>query len=118
MIPAFRLTGPLIAAILVCGGCSKPEEPRRYQLRGYVVRLDPNSNLASIHNERIEGWMAEMTMKYPVEDRAEYLSLRKGEKITATVNVSSEGFWLTNVKERTGQKNSWVHSGSGNLPSE
>jgi Cu/Ag efflux protein CusF len=64
------------------------------------VRLDPTTNLASIHNETVEGWMSEMTMEYPVEDRNEYRSLYKGEKITATVNVTSEGYWLTNVKER------------------
>lgn len=91
----------IIAALLaLAAGCSKPEKPRQYRLRGYVVRLDPNTNLASIHNEKIEGWMDAMTMQYPVEDRNEYLSLHKGEKITATVNVSSEGFWLTNVKEQ------------------
>jgi hypothetical protein len=43
--------------------------------------------------------MAEMTMEYPVENRNEYLSLDKDEKITATVNVTTEGVWLTNVKE-------------------
>jgi Cu/Ag efflux protein CusF len=91
--------GPVIVALLALG-CSKAEKPRQYTLRGYVVRLDQDTNLASIHNEKIEGWMDAMTMQYPVEDRKEYLALRKGEMITATVNVSSEGFWLTNVKEQ------------------
>lgn len=96
-------TGTVVALLLAIGaGCSKREQPRLYQLRGYVVRLDPETNLATIHNEKIEGWMAEMTMQYPVQNRDEYLSLHKGEKITGTVNVSSEGYWLTNVKERKG----------------
>jgi Cu/Ag efflux protein CusF len=91
----------LAAALFAIGaGCAKREQPKLYQLRGQVVRLDPGSNLASIHNEKIEGWMEPMTMEYPVESRSEYQSLRKGEKITATVNVTSEGFWLTNVKEQ------------------
>ena len=91
----------MIAALLAFGaGCSKREQPRLYPLRGYVVRLDPETNLATIHNEKIEGWMAEMTMQYPVVNRDEYLSLHKGERINGTVNVSSEGYWLTNVKER------------------
>jgi hypothetical protein len=98
---SFLHPGPIIVVLLTLGaGCSKREQPRQYPLRGYVVRLDPNSNLASIHNEKIEGWMEPMTMEYPVENRNEYLSLHKGEKITATVNVNSEGFWLTNVKEQ------------------
>jgi Cu/Ag efflux protein CusF len=44
--------------------------------------------------------MNAMTMQFPVENKKEYLSLHRGEKITATVNVTSEGYWLTNVKER------------------
>lgn len=98
------LAGAIATALLAPGaGFSKPEQPRLYQLRGYVVRLDPETDLATIHNEKIEGWMAEMTMQYPVRSRDEYLSLRKGEQITGTVNVLTEGYWLTNVKERKGE---------------
>lgn len=94
------LPGPFAVALLVFAtGCSKHEQPRQYPFRGEVVRLDRNTNVASIHNEKVEGWMSKMTMDYPIENRNEYLSLRKGEKITATVNVTSEGYWLTNVKE-------------------
>ncbi len=75
------------------------ERPKQYELRGVVVRVDPKMNLASIKGEKVPGWMDAMTMEYPVENKQEYLSLRKGEQITATVNVTSEGFWLTNVKE-------------------
>ena len=100
LTPRAHQLGPLTVALLVfAAGCSKHEQPRQYPFRGDVVRLDPNMNLASIHNENIEGWMSEMTMDYPIGNRNEYLALRKGEKITATVNVTSEGYWLTNVKE-------------------
>ena len=99
---ALRL-GPVVVALFAIGaGCTKREQPRQYQFRGDVVRLDPHTNVASIHNEKVVGWMSEMTMEYPIEDRKEYLSLHKGEKITATVNVTSDGYWLTNVKERKG----------------
>jgi Cu/Ag efflux protein CusF len=103
----FRTAWLTSAAVLLSfsSACStKPgapeEKPRQYSLRGVVVRLDPKSNLASIKGEKIDGWMDAMTMEYPVENRAEYQALRKDEKITATVNVTSEGFWLSNVKER------------------
>jgi Cu/Ag efflux protein CusF len=46
--------------------------------------------------------MAAMTMEYPVQDRNQYLALHAGEKIEATVNVTSEGYWLTNVQESKG----------------
>jgi Cu/Ag efflux protein CusF len=76
------------------------EKPKQYQLRGVVVRLDPKTNLASIKGEKVEGWMDAMTMEYPVEDRKEYLALHPGENITGTINVTSEGFWLSSVRER------------------
>jgi len=97
---------PAVAALIALStACStpaqtKPEKPRQYRLYGVVVRLDPTTNVASINAEKIVGWMDAMTMEYPVEDKKQYLALRKGERITATVNVTSEGFWLTNVKER------------------
>ncbi len=97
---ALRLL-PIIAALLAFGvGCSKREQPRRFPLRGVVVRLDPQNNVATIHAEKIEHWMDEMTMEFPVENRNEFRSLREGEKISATVNVTADGYWLTGVKER------------------
>ena len=97
--------GPVVALLAIAAACStaarkETEKPRQYPMRGVVVRLDPRTNVASINAEKIEGWMDAMTMEYPVESKNEYLSLRKGEKITATVNVTSDGYWLTNVRER------------------
>jgi Cu/Ag efflux protein CusF len=79
---------------------TKSEKPRHYQMRGVVVRVDPKDKVASIDAEKIEGWMDAMTMDYQVESTKEFPALRKGEKIVATVNVTSAGTWLTNVRER------------------
>jgi hypothetical protein len=94
---------PIATGLVVCGaGCSKKEPPRLYPFRGTVVKLDRSTNVASIRNEKIDGWMEPMVMDYPVEDRNEYLSLHRGERIAAVVHVTSEGYWLTGVKERQG----------------
>lgn len=91
-------------AVLVCMACAqaKKEQPKLFTLHGTVVKLDRETNVATIKGDKIPGWMAAMTMEYPVEDRNQYLALHAGEKITATVNVSSEGYWLTDVKEGKG----------------
>ncbi len=90
--------------VLVGAACTptKKEQPKVYTLHGTVVKLDRETNLATIKGEKIPGWMAAMTMEYPVQDRNQYLSLHAGEKIEATVNVTSEGYWLTNVQESKG----------------
>ena len=90
----------IVVLVLIWCACSRREQPRQFQLRGTVVRLDPTTNLASIQGEKIGGWMEAMTMEYPVRSAEEYKALRKGEKITATVNLTNEGYWLSNVKER------------------
>jgi Cu/Ag efflux protein CusF len=106
MTTNIRRAAPVVAALMaLSAACStaaqtKTEKPRQYRLRGVVARIDPKTNVATIAGEKIPGWMDAMTMEYPVEDKKEYLALRKGEKITAVVNVSSEGYWLTSVKER------------------
>lgn len=91
-------------AALVCAACTqtRKEQPKLYTLHGTVVKLDRETNLATIKGDKIPGWMAAMTMQYPVQDRNQYLALHAGEKIEATVNVSSEGYWLTNVIESKG----------------
>jgi protein SCO1/2 len=95
------LTG-VLALSMACSSAqqTKSEKPKQYRLRGVVARLDPKTNLATIAGEKVPGWMDAMTMEYPVENKNEYLALHKGEKITATVNVTGEGYWLSDVKER------------------
>lgn len=88
--------------VLLCGACAQKEQPKLYTLHGTVLKLDRETNVATIKGDKIPGWMAAMTMEYPVQDRNQYLALHAGEKITATVNVSSEGYWLTDVKEGKG----------------
>jgi len=90
-----------LTATLFCAACatSPKEQPKLFTLHGTVVKLDRDTNVATIKGDKVPGWMAAMTMEYPVQDRSQYLALRAGEKIQATVNVGSEGYWLTNVRE-------------------
>lgn len=89
---------PVLGLCLFSVACTKKEQPKQYPFRGTVVRLSPDSNVAAIHNEEVKGWMTPMTMEYPIENPNEYKALRPGEKITATVNITSDGFSLTDVK--------------------
>ena len=83
--------------LVIAGGCSHREQPRRFPFHGTVVAIDSNAKVASIHNEDIPGWMTAMTMEYPIENAAELQLLHPGDKIEATVNVTPDRYWLTGI---------------------
>jgi Cu/Ag efflux protein CusF len=93
---------PVCLGMIVATGCKAKQQPRQYKFRGVVVRLDPGSNVATIRNEKVDGWMDAMTMEYPIENAGEYKLLHPGDNIEATVNVTSDGYWLSGVRKRQG----------------
>ena len=82
---------PLV--LLTSVACArKPPEftvAHRYDLTGTIVSLNEKDQTASIDAAAIPNYMGAMTMTYPIKSRAEFSSLRVGEKIKATLNVSA-----------------------------
>ena len=93
---------PLFFFSISCG--SKPaaetskEPPKQYQLRGEIVRLDPQAKTATINAQKIEGWMEAMSMEYPVKDANDFSKLQPSECIDATLFVQGTEYWVANVK--------------------
>ena len=81
-----------------CGGAKPATPPKEYKLTGEVVRLDPQVRIATIKHEKIEGWMEAMTMEFPVREAKEFEKLAVGKKITATVYVNGDEFWIGNIQ--------------------
>ena len=83
-----------------CGGSApdsgKPDEI--YDLRGAIVRLTPEDQVALIDHEEIPGWMAAMTMEFPVKDKAEFGRLKVGDRIEAKVHVRDLEYWITGIR--------------------
>jgi Cu/Ag efflux protein CusF len=90
----------LFAALLLaaCGGSKPASPPKEYQLKGVIVRLDPQVRTAVIKHGKIEGWMEAMTMEFPVHDAKDFEKLAIGKQITATVYVSDDGYWIGNIQ--------------------
>lgn len=97
----------LVVSILVCG-CSANRQSagseRHYQLTGRVVALNPANHTATIDAAAIPNFMEAMTMEYPIKSRAEFQKLHTGDKITATINVSDDGYNLSDVHTDTAGK--------------
>jgi protein SCO1/2 len=73
-----------------------------YAASGIMETISPDRHTATIHNYEIPGYMAEMTMDFPVRDTNELNSVLPGDIIKFSVIVSKTDSWIQNVK-RTGQ---------------
>lgn len=73
---------------------------KRYPLKGKVISIDREKKLASIHHEEIEGFMAEMTMDFPIQEEWIWNDITPGSEIRAELVVDStadEPYWLENI---------------------
>ena len=84
-------------------GCTKSapapasEETKRYHLVGRVVSVDQQQASLNVDGEEIPGFMAAMTMPYPVHDTKALAALVPGDEITADVVVTKDGAYLENI---------------------
>ena len=95
--------GIVLAAGMLLNACSaessqSSDTVKRYVMRGEVLRLDQQHNLATIKHEAIKGWMDAMTMDYKVRDRAEFEKLHEHEQIIATVFVQGDDYWIGEIR--------------------
>lgn len=89
----------ILAAALLLAGCgAKPEQGKRYSMQGEVKSLNPADNGAIIAADKIPGFMEAMTMEYPVKPQAEFSKLHVGDKIQATVVVTDDKYYVTDVQ--------------------
>jgi protein SCO1/2 len=78
---------------------AKDEPVKQYAMHGEVLRLDTQGKIAAIKAGKIGDWMEAMTMEYPVKDKTEFDKLRTGEKISATVFVQGNSYWVGGIQE-------------------
>ncbi len=72
-----------------------------YPVSGVVEKIAPNRHVATIHNQNIPGYMAEMTMDFPVKDTNELAGISPEDEIKFTLVVNRNDSWIENVR-RTG----------------
>ena len=92
-----RRTSVLLLA-LALEGCGAKNQAKRYAMEGEVKALDPSTKSATIAHGKIGDWMEAMTMEYPVKPDAEFQKLHVGDHIQATVVVSDDKYYVTEVK--------------------
>ena len=80
-----------------------PQEPKKYELRGEVQRLDSQGKIATIKHQAIGDWMGAMTMEFPVKDQTDFDKLKEGQRVDATVYVQGLNYWVGDVKDSSNQ---------------
>ena len=107
------------------GGCgsSKPaaqptDGPKRYQLAGRVVSVEPANNQVTVDHGDIPGFMMAMTMPYPVKDPNLLKPLAPEDQIKADVVVNGNDVYLENivVTKKADQAKPPAPSGAPNQP--
>jgi protein SCO1/2 len=101
--------GLILLALAVAAGCSRPPAPvaaQRYPIRGQLLGVQLDTGQVVLKHDAVDGYMDAMTMPFTVADRAEILSRRPGDLVTATLVVEPTRAFLEGL----------VHTGTAPLP--
>jgi protein SCO1/2 len=86
----------LVIALAACQ-TEKPLPEQRFDLRGKVVAVNKSEGTVTLAHEAIPGYMAAMTMDYPIKDKWAFNVLKPGQTLRATLVVASDRAWLEGV---------------------
>jgi len=91
------LTAALFASSLLSGCSPKPANEQRYELQGKVIAVDRAKGEVSVDHEEVKGFMAAMTMDFPVRDAEALKVLEAGDRLQASLVVTDDGYWLDSL---------------------
>jgi len=94
-----RMLVPALGMLLLTVGCARrADTAKRYPIQGEIVGLEAAAKTATVRHGKIGDWMEAMTMEFPVRPDAEFRKLHVGDRIEATVVVSEERYYVTDVR--------------------
>jgi protein SCO1/2 len=86
----------MVLALAACQ-TEKPLPQQRFDLRGKVVAVNKGEGTVTLAHEAIPGYMAAMTMTYPLKDKWAFDVLKPGRTVHATLVVASDRAWLEGI---------------------
>ena len=113
------LAGLSMVFVLAACQTEKPLPEQRFYLRGKVVAVNKSQGTVTLAHEAIPGYMAAMTMDYPLKDKWAFDILKPGQTVTATLVVASDRAWLEGVvitEEAKPESNSLAPPESAHTP--
>ena len=87
-----------VAISCVCfAACRRSGNERRYDLKGKVVKVEPEKHLVTISHEDIKGYMPGMTMPFTVPNDSDLQIIAPDDEITATLVIDGKRSWLEDL---------------------
>jgi protein SCO1/2 len=81
----------LVIVLLLLPACGRLANERRYELKGKVVAVDRAQSTVTVEHEEVKGYMAAMTMPFPLRDANVLKTVEVGDQIQATLVVNEDG---------------------------
>jgi Cu/Ag efflux protein CusF len=75
----------MMLALCVPAGQGQTAAKKAHTFRGKVEKVDAASKTMVVNGEKVEGWMAAMTMTYVVDEDDVFKTVKAGDQITAKV---------------------------------
>jgi Cu/Ag efflux protein CusF len=81
-----RASRPLASLVLLLGvAFAQSPLKKAHMFHGKVEKVNADAKTLTVNGEKVEGWMAAMTMDYKVDDPAILSKVKSGDQISATV---------------------------------
>ena len=95
-----RLVAIALATALLasCAPPAPPPKAERYPIRGQLLGVQLDTGEVLLKHGEVVGYMAAMTMPFPVADRKQLLERRAGDLVSATLVVEPSRYYLENLE--------------------
>jgi protein SCO1/2 len=94
---AYLIALSSVLAFASCAGKgSEGSGGRRFDFKGKVVAVDRAKGEVTVEHEEVKGYMAAMTMDFPLRDADALKTVEAGDQIQATLVVTDDAAWLEN----------------------
>jgi protein SCO1/2 len=92
---------PALLALFAVHGACADTSPHVYAAHGTIEGIAPEHHQVTIHHQEIPGYMMEMTMDFPVRNESLLTSLKVGDQVDFTLEVTATDSWVDSI-HRTG----------------
>jgi len=91
-------TALMLVALASCAPAPAPVKATRYPIGGQLLGVQLDTGQVLLKHGEVVGYMAAMTMPFPVEDRASLRERRPGDLVTATLVVEPTRYYLADLQ--------------------